>query len=284
MRRVGRHGQGWYSFNRLPDAARRAARAARRDPRRAGPQPRPTSSSRCRPTSTPSTPAPSRATRERGVDRLVVLASPSTSTGCARSSTSSWPTSSSRRSVDVRRTLGEPRRRRLPRPGRRRRGLRVVRAHPPAVAARREALRWHRARRCCRRHGDRHRAGRALGHDPVRRHRRRRRPRSCAGPRCSPRGDGCRRCGSPLPPRTSCCSSPSVRRRRRRPSGYSGQFAEMPAVEAPEDSPDFTWRLPIDVPTRAHRVPALVGVPTTRCARTAATTGSSAGLASAAVR
>ena len=74
MRRVARHGQGWYSFNRLPDAARRAPRPARRrsSPSRAAAEP--TSSSRCRPYFNPVDAGRRRgATAERGVDRLVVL-------------------------------------------------------------------------------------------------------------------------------------------------------------------------------------------------------------------
>ncbi len=34
-----------------------------------------------------------------------------------------------------------------------------------------------------------------------------------------------------------------------RPSGYTGQFGEMPAVEPPDGSPEYTWRLPTDLPS-----------------------------------
>ena len=73
LRRAARHGDGWYSFNRLPDAldeplARLDALLGRR-----GPQPAATSSSRCRPYFNPVDAAAIEAYQEHGVDRLVVL-------------------------------------------------------------------------------------------------------------------------------------------------------------------------------------------------------------------
>ena len=94
LRRVARHGQGWYSFNRLPEELDEPL--ARLDELLAAEgAAAPTSSSRCRPTSTRWTRRPSRRTASRASTGWWCSASPSTSTACAPSSTTSSPCSSS---------------------------------------------------------------------------------------------------------------------------------------------------------------------------------------------
>ena len=73
LRRVARHGQGWFTFNRLPEDLRRAARAARRALAAEGRTRRRHQRCRCARTSTQRRRRRSSGYAAAGVDRLIVL-------------------------------------------------------------------------------------------------------------------------------------------------------------------------------------------------------------------